>query len=99
MAFRIKWQPQAIEDLDMIRKYFKLISPRYAKSIVEKMKVHSHSLKYFPLRSRAVPELKRKEIREIFIDSYRMIYAVRPGKIDILAIVHMSRDLTNVKII
>jgi toxin ParE1/3/4 len=99
MAFRIIWQPQAIQDLASIREYYVLSSPQYAKSIVQRIKVASKSLKFFPLRSRIVPEFEQKEIREIFIDSFRLLYSVKQKQIDILAIIHMARDLTNISLL
>jgi hypothetical protein len=32
-------------------------------------------------------------VREIAVDSYRLIYRVRPAKVTLLAFVHKSRDL------
>ncbi len=49
----------------------------------------------FPESGRVVPEVMRIEIREIFVYSYRMIYAVGEDEILIVAIVHGKQLLEN----
>ena len=50
-------------------------------------------LNIFPLRGRVVPEFNRKEIREIFVDHYRLIYSVKKESIDILAMIHIWQGI------
>jgi len=40
-----------------------------------------------------VPEAQRTDVRELFFQSYRIMYLLRPNHLYILAIVHGSRDL------
>jgi toxin ParE1/3/4 len=53
------------------------------------------SLSVFPLRGRIVPEFDRQDFREIFFQSYRVIYKIESERIAILAIVHSSRDIVS----
>jgi len=45
------------------------------------------------MSGRAVPEFHVGQLREVFDYPYRIIYRIRPDRIDIIAVVHMSRDL------
>ena len=47
-----------------------------------------------PERGRIVPETDKKEIRELFIYSYRLIYQLSPEEISILAVIYGSRNIT-----
>lgn len=40
-----------------------------------------------------MPEFKCFEIREIFVKSLRMIYELKEGSINIIAVIHGKRDL------
>jgi len=53
-------------------------------------------LENFPLSGRQVPEAERPEIREVIFQHYRIIYwLVSAERIDILSVLHGSRDLTH----
>jgi len=40
-----------------------------------------------------VPEYETAQIREVVEGSYRIIYYVKPGQIDVLAVVHGAQDI------
>ena len=42
---------------------------------------------------RAVPEAQSENVREIFYRSYRIIYRIVGERVDVLTVVHGSRDL------
>lgn len=46
-----------------------------------------------PRSGRVVPELGRDDIREIFVQSYRIIYRARPDTVEILTVHHGARVL------
>ncbi len=53
-------------------------------------------LEAHPLRGRKVSEAERDDIREVLCRNYRVIYwAVTDDRIDILSVIHGSRDLMN----
>ena len=43
-------------------------------------------------RGRRVPELEQPNIRELFVQRYRLIYEVNPTEVCILAFLHGARD-------
>ena len=49
-----------------------------------------------PLAGRAVPELRDAQVRERFLYSYRVIYEVRPDRIEVLAVLHGRRLLESI---
>ena len=58
------------------------------KEIVEK----SEKLNSFPEVGRIVPETGDPNIRELLIYSYRLIYEVFPGRVEVLALIHSKRN-------
>jgi toxin ParE1/3/4 len=92
MARRIIWSQSARNDLDSIYHYLRRGSPRYAKRFILKAREGAQSLKQFPNRGRIIPEYPESPVREIFIDSYRMMYRLVFDSIEIVGLIHMSRD-------
>jgi plasmid stabilization system protein ParE len=45
-------------------------------------------------RGRIVPELNQPNIRELFVQRYRLLYEVKTAEVQVLAFVHGARDLT-----
>ena len=53
-------------------------------------------LEQFPLSGRSVPEADNEAVREVIFQRYRIIYwIVSDARIDIIGLVHSSRDLNN----
>lgn len=51
------------------------------------------SLKGLANRGRVVPEENDPNIRELFVQSYRLIYRVRDDEVQIINFLHGARDL------
>jgi toxin ParE1/3/4 len=94
MARKIIWSLEAANDVEAIFEYLLEASPSYAKRFVIKVKEAADSLQIFPERGRYVPEYTESKAREIFVDSFRLLYRVFPDKVDITGVIHMARDLT-----
>jgi len=47
----------------------------------------------FPRSGRVVPEAAQEGIREIILESYRIIYRVRAGEVEVLTVLHGARLL------
>ena len=76
MGQRIKWAAAAFEDLEATAEFIARDSPAYAASFVTRILQAARSLSDFPDRGRRIPEIRDKNIREIFIQSYRLIYRI-----------------------
>lgn len=93
---RVNWTDPAIDALDGIDEYISRDAPIYAQRFIEQLMECVDRLVEFPLSGRPVPEAKSDDIREVIFQSYRIIYWVLSvEQIDILGVLHGSRDLSS----
>jgi len=55
----------------------------------------ARQLQEFPESGRVVPEYEAKQVRELIGGSYRIWYRLRDDRVEILAILHGARDISN----
>ncbi len=89
----IIWSEPASLDLDNIKKYISNDSKYYADIFLAKLIKSAEKLEQFPEIGRIVPEINKKNIREIIFRPYRIIYKIHNDKIFILTIIHGARLL------
>ncbi len=88
MDIKVKWSPEAVEDVESIAQYISRDSQFYAQSTVSKIIDFSRSVARFPKMGRMVPEFKDKKIRERLVYSYRLVYKIERSQILIIAVIH-----------
>jgi toxin ParE1/3/4 len=93
----VHWTDTATDHLQSIYDYISHTSADYAKRVVDSITQRSQQIGDFPLSGRPVPEFKIKQIREVIEHPFRIIYYIKPDQIDILAVVHTSRDILKKK--
>jgi len=93
MALRLVWSPEALEDIEAIAAYIERDSPWYANAVVTRIVATAETIPEHPGAGRVVPEVDRKDIRERFVYSYRLIYRIEKRRILIAAVIHGSRLL------
>lgn len=91
MALELIWSQEALEDIESIASYIQKDSSIYAKSVVSKIFEKVEILADFPEIGRVVPEISQKEIRELFVYSYRLVYQINTKNIIIIAVIHGRR--------
>ena len=91
---RVEWSLTAITDLERIKEYIALDSEYYSLKIVEGAFDAVERLETFPSSGRTVPEMGRKDVREIIYGSYRIIYCVEDERVVILTVIHAMRNFT-----
>jgi addiction module RelE/StbE family toxin len=91
---KLIWTDPSIADLRAIRDYIARDSDYYAADLVEQLVLSVERLLQFPKLGRVVPETQDENIRELVQQSYRIIYRILGERIEILTIVHGSRDLS-----
>jgi len=92
----VNWTEPALDALDAIDEYISRDAPIYAQRFIEQLMTAVDRLVEFPLSGRVVPEAERDDIREVIVQHYRIIYLrVSEQRIDIIGVVHGSRDLGN----
>ena len=94
---RIEWTEPAVSDLENIHDYIARDSAEYADAVVEHLVLSVDRLASFPESGRLVPEASDPKIRELLSQNYRVIYRLRKGVAQILAIVHGARNLSGIK--
>jgi len=91
---RIEWTEPALDDMAGIQAYIAKDSPYYARQFIERLFDVAEHLADFPTMGRKVPEAEdRDDIRELIFQGYRIMYWLRPNRIDILTVIHGSRDV------
>lgn len=88
---RVFWTDAALNQLEAIRDYLAQTSPEYARRVVERLVNRSEQIAAFPRSGRMVPEYEINEVRQVVESSYRLIYLIKEGQVEILAVIHTSR--------
>ena len=91
---KIIWTEPALSDLQGIYDYISKDSEYYASVFVGEILESVEKVTEFPEIGRMVPEYQQNDIREILVQSYRIIYKLEQNQILILTVVHGRRDLT-----
>lgn len=90
---KIRWTDPALQDLKAIREYIARDSEYYALEFTSTVISTVEKLSDFPQMGRVVPEAQNETIRELLHQSYRIIYRAKEDHVDILTVLHGSRDL------
>ncbi len=85
---KVVWTPVAEGQLRAIHGYLSLTSALRAKRIVDRITMRSKQIAMYPNSGRKVPEVGLPQIREVIEAPYRIIYRIKPGQIDIIAVMH-----------
>ena len=90
---KLFWTEPDLQDLQNLRDYIANDSDIHAANFISSILMRVDRLEQLPLIGRIVPEAQSNDIREIIYRTYRIIYRVTENHIDILAVIHGSRDL------
>lgn len=90
---RVKWSRDSIEDLKEICNFIALDSTYYAKLLNDRIFEMVEHLELFPKLGRRVPEFDDPAVRELIYKGYRIIYQIKEGYLEIIAVIHGSRLL------
>ena len=90
---RIQWSPLAVNRVSEIADYIAQDNPvavdRWVRSVFARIK----QVKDFAKSGRHVPEVKRKDIRELVYGNYRIIYRIETRVISVLTVRHFKQIL------
>lgn len=89
----VHWTDTALRHLEAIHRHIAQDSPAYAKRMVDRLTRRSRRIADLPLSGWMVPEYETTQIREATEGPYRIIYHIRPGQIDVLAVLHGAQDV------
>jgi plasmid stabilization system protein ParE len=88
----VLWTHTALRHLSAIHDYIAQDSPHYARETVDRLTARSAQIGQFPQSGRAVPEYEAEDVREVLEDPYRILYRIRPERVDVLAVIHTARQ-------
>ena len=90
---KVAWSFVALGNLIETNKYISSENPEAARKVINDIYDTGNKIKEFPEKGRIVPEIRRKNIREVFCLEYRIIYRIESRRIFILTIRHMKQEL------
>ena len=90
---RIQWSPLAIDRVSEIADYIAQNNPIAAEKWVDSIFDRVKQVKDFSRSGRYVPEVRRKDIRELPYGNYRIIYRIEKKVISILTVRHYKQIL------
>ena len=93
MARKVEWTDPAWDDLAAIAEYIARDSEYYAAAFVQEIKEAAASLAEFAERGQMVPEFGDPSIRELLVESYRLVYRVSEKRVVILTLIHGARRI------
>jgi len=93
MAKRVIWTVAVWNDLEAVADFISRDSPYYAAAWVRDVRDAARSLDLMSMRGRVVPEIGDRHIRELIVQSYRLVYKVERSRVAVLGIIHGARDL------
>jgi toxin ParE1/3/4 len=92
---KLVWTEPAVADLEAIWGFIAKESTEQARRQIGRLLEAVEPLEDLPRMGRRVPEAKSPDLRELIVDSYRLIYRLRRERVDVLAVVHGSRDFAS----
>ena len=93
---QLVWSPSALASLAEICEYIGRDSEYYAKLFAQRIFSAAEMLALFPESGRVVPEYERRDLRELLFQNYRIVYRVRGDQVQIAAVVHGARLLSEI---
>lgn len=90
-----------MDDIEAIANFIAIDSDYYARMFAANVFETVERLELFPESGRIVPELNRKEIREVIFGNYRIIHRIKEELVEILTVYHSARllDINKIKIL
>lgn len=88
----VYWTETASAHLDAIYGYIASDSEQYALRTVDRITRRSIQIAEHPLSGRMVPEISIGQIREVIEGPYRIVYYIKPDRIEVLAVIHGAEN-------
>lgn len=88
----LHWSTRALERVSEALDYISQHDADAAEAWVEGLFAKVEGVAQMPRMGRVVPELRREDIREVFYGRYRVIYKIKPDRVEVLTIRHMRQQ-------
>ena len=93
---KVVWTDEAKAHLDGIYQYIQRDAPLFAIQTVDKLTRRVDQLIDHPRSGRIVPKYDDEHLRELIVHPYRLVYRLKPDRIDIIDVFHGARQLPDV---
>src|SRR4030066_312881 len=90
---KVHWTHRAKYRLRLIHDYIAQHAPHIAPQVVQRLIQRSQDIGSAPYSGRQVPEYQREDLREILERPYRILYCIRPDRIDVITVMHYRQLL------
>lgn len=90
---RIQWSPLAVDRISEIADYIAQDDPLAAERWIQSLFDRVKQVKDFSKSGRYLPDIKRKDIRELIYGNYRIIYRTDKKVVSILTVRHFKQIL------
>ena len=89
----VVWTPRARADLKDIHDYIAEDSPINAKAVINRILDKAEPLAELPTIGKVVPEVNDGLLREINVQSWRIIYHAYDNQVSIITVIHKRRHI------
>lgn len=83
---KVIWSKESLRQLIEIENFIAVDNPDKAAKFISKLIDRGEKIKDFPFKGRIVPEFSINEIREVFQNTYRIVYRISDNQIEILTV-------------
>ena len=90
---KIVWSPLAVDRVEEIARYIAQDNPVAAEQWVTAVFEKVRQTALFPESGRQVPEVRRRDLRELVFGNYRIIYHLGSAEIAVLTVRHFKQIL------
>ena len=90
---KLRWMPQALRDIDAIRRYIARDNPVAAREWIGKLQSRARAAATAPLAGRVVTEAELPDVREVFVSTYRIVDRVKGDEVQVLRVFEGHRLL------
>jgi toxin ParE1/3/4 len=90
---KLLWTHRSRRDLLEIGGYIARDNPQRARRWVGRLRLRARKAAEMPNAGRIVPEFQREDVREVFLQSYRIVYQVREDAVVVLTVFEGHRLL------
>lgn len=89
----VSWTQAATDQFQAVRDYLAQSSPGYARALARRIVARVRGLAAQPLIGAEVTEYGDTDIREVFEHPYRILYRVNGADVQVVGVIHSSRQL------
>ena len=93
MDREVVWSFRAAADLESIVEYIFRDSEFYGRAVARELVAVARSLATFAERGRIVPEYEDSTVRQLIVRRYRLVYRVKPDRVEVLRIIHGAQQM------